>query len=173
MTMGNESATASVEPGLLITRTFDAPRALVFQAWTEPERLAQWWGPKGFPMTSCTVDLRPGGTFHYCLQSAAGNEMWGKFVYREIVEPERIVFVTSFSDAEGNITRHPLSPEWPLEILNTLTLVEHDGKTTLTLQGAPVSATESEMATFSANHDNVRKGFEGTWKQLEEYLAHA
>src|SRR5438128_5695654 len=99
----------------VITRTFDAPRDKVWKAWTEREQLLQWFGPKGFKMTTAKLDLRPGGTFHYCLSSPDGKEMWGKFVYREIDAPKRIVLVNSFSDAKGGLTRHPMAPAWPLE----------------------------------------------------------
>ncbi len=77
----------------VITRTFDAPRDLVFKAWTEAERLAQWWGPKGCNITVSKLELRPGGTFLYSMKMSNGPAMWGKFVYREIVAPERLVFV--------------------------------------------------------------------------------
>lgn len=155
----------------VITREFDAPRDLVFKAWTEPERLAQWWGPKGFTMISTKIDLRPGGFFHYGMKSPDGQEMWGKFVYREIVPPERMVFVISFSDEGGGVTRHPFSATWPLEVINTLTFSEHDGKTTLTLRGGPINATEDERATFKAGHASMQQGFKGTFDQLAEYLA--
>src|SRR3954469_22745411 len=128
----------------VITRDFDAPRELVWKAWTEPERMTQWWGPKGFTMRTSKIDLRPGGVYHYGMRSPEGFEMWGKLTYREIVAPERLVFIVSFSDEEGGITRHPMSQTWPLEVLNTLTLTERDGVTTLTLRGEPLNATDEE-----------------------------
>ncbi|MBI2756896.1 MAG: SRPBCC domain-containing protein, partial [Chloroflexi bacterium] len=70
-----------------ITRTFEAPRELVFRAWTEPERLMRWWGPKVFTTPYCTVDLRPGGVWHYCFRSPDGQDSWGRAVYREVVRP--------------------------------------------------------------------------------------
>ena len=91
----------------VITRTFDAPRDKVWKAWAERDRLMQWFTPKGFKMTTAKLDLRPGGMFHYCMRSTDGKEMWGKFVYREIAAPNRIVVVNSFSDEKGGITRHP------------------------------------------------------------------
>src|SRR5437899_7660320 len=100
----NSAAAESAGLELLVTRTFDAPRELVFKAWTEPERLAQWWGPKGFTMKKVSVDLRPGGVFHYGMTSPDGHEMWGRFVYREITPPERLIFVNSFSDEDAGIT---------------------------------------------------------------------
>src|SRR3990167_8452907 len=75
----------------VISRTFDAPRDKVWKAWTERERLKQWFGPKGFTMPTCKLDLKPGGIFHYCLTTPQGQEIWGKWVFREIVAPERIV----------------------------------------------------------------------------------
>src|SRR3954465_11026908 len=97
------------------SRTFDAPRELVWKAWSERARLMEWFGPKGFKMPAAKLDFRPGGSFHYCLEAPNGQEMWGKFVYREIVSPEKIVLVNSFSDEAGGITRHPMSATWPLE----------------------------------------------------------
>lgn len=154
-----------------ISRTFDAPRELVFKALTESERLVHWWGPKGFTMMNSQLDLRPGGVWHYGMKSPEGFVMWGKFVYREIVAPEKLVFVNSFSDEEGNLTRHPLSPTWPIEVLNTLTLMEQDGKTTMTIRGGPINATEEEIRTFESGFESMQKGFSGTFDQLDEYLA--
>jgi uncharacterized protein YndB with AHSA1/START domain len=108
----------------VITRVFNAPRELVWKAWTERERLMHWFGPKGFTLKVAKLDFRPGGTYHYSMRSPDGKEMWGKFVYREIVAPERIVLVNSFSDEKGNLTRHPFSPGWPLEMLSTTTFAE-------------------------------------------------
>jgi uncharacterized protein YndB with AHSA1/START domain len=159
------------EASLVITRVFDAPRSLLWKAFTEPERLARWWGPKGFTMVRSTVDLRPGGLFHYGMRSPNGQEMWGKFVYREIAAPERLVFVVSFSDEKGGTTRSPFSATWPLEVLNTLTFAESGGKTTLTLKGAPVNASDAERATFAAGHKSMQQGFAGTFDQLDAYLA--
>jgi uncharacterized protein YndB with AHSA1/START domain len=156
---------------LVITRIFNAPRELVWKAWTEPERLMQWWGPKGFTMTVAKMDLRPGGVFHYGLRSPDGHEMWGRFVYHEIAAPGRMVFINSFSDEKGGITRHPMSATWPLQVLNELTLTEQAGKTTLSIRGGPYSATEEECTTFEDGKDSIHKGFDGTFSQLDEYLA--
>ena len=101
----------------VISRVLDAPRERVWQSWTEAERLKHWWGPKGFKVTHCKVDLRPGGLMHYCLRMPDGKDMWGRFVYREIVKPERLVWVNSFSDKDGGISVHPMSPTWPREMM--------------------------------------------------------
>ncbi|MDB6108498.1 MAG: hypothetical protein JWR69_248 [Pedosphaera sp.] len=157
----------------VISRAFDAPRDLVWRAWTERDRLMQWFGPKGFTMPVARLDFRPGGTFHYCMQSPDGHQMWGKFVYREIVALERIVLVNSFSDEAGGLTRHPMSATWPLEMLSTTTFTEQGGRTTLTLQWAPLNATEAERKTFDGAHEGMKGGWTGTFDQLAAYLAKA
>ncbi len=155
----------------VVTRTFDTPRSLVFRAWTEADRLAAWFGPKGFTMLSGTLDLRPGGVYHYGMRSPDGKVMWGRWVFREVVAPERLVFVASFSDESGGVTRHPFALEWPLETLSTLTFAEHDGKTTLTMRGIPINATAMGRKTFETHHDSMQKGWAGTLDQLDAYLA--
>jgi uncharacterized protein YndB with AHSA1/START domain len=159
------------EKEFVISRTFDAPRDKVWKAWTDREQLMQWFGPKGFSMTTAKLDFRPGGTFHYCLRSSDGKEMWGKFVYREIVAPERIVLVNSFSDEKGNLTRHPFSPTWPMEMLTTTTFTEEKGTTTVTVRWIPINATAEERKTFDDLRDGMRQGWTGTFDQLSEYLA--
>lgn len=134
------SAEGAPEAAFEISREFNAPRELVFKAWTEAGRLAEWWGPKDFKIRVFKLDLRPRGIFHYSMTIPNGDEWWGRFVYREIVPPERLVFVNSFSGAEGGVTRAPFSPTFPLEVLSTITFTEHDGRTTLTLRGVPLNA---------------------------------
>ena len=167
-----ESA-AAVAGEFVLERVFDAPRDLLWKAWTESDRLAQWWGPKGFTMVHCSVDLRPGGLFHYQMRSPDGHEMWGKFVFREVTPPQRLVFLVSFSDAQAGTLRHPLSAEWPLEVLNTVTFTERGGKTVLTVRGIPHNATEAERNLFANSHKSLDAGFSGTMQQLAEYLARA
>lgn len=156
---------------LVLTRIFNAPRELVFKAWTEAEHLAHWWGPTGFELSVHTLDLRPGGSFHYCMKSAEGFEMWGKFVYHEIHFPEKLVYVNSFSDAEANIIRAPFSEKIPLEIMNKLSFTENEGKTTLIMRGGPINTTEEEHKFFEGMYDSMKQGFSGTFDQLDAYLA--
>lgn len=132
-----------------------------------------WFGPKGFTMPAAKMDFRPGGSFHYCLAAPNGHEMWGKFVYREIIAPERIVLVNSFSNEDGGITRHPMSATWPLEMLSTFTLSEHNGKTTAKLEWTPLNATTEERATFDAAHESMKQGWSGAFEQLASYLSRA
>ncbi len=155
-----------------ITRVFDAPRERVWQAWTEPERLKKWWGPKGFEVTHCKVDLRPGGIMHYCLRAPDGSEMWGRFVYREIVKPERLIWINSFSDPKGGVTRHPGHASWPLEMHSTALFEAQGSKTKVTIQWLPGAAsTEAERKTFEEGRSSMNQGWSGTFEQLEGYLA--
>lgn len=154
----------------VISRTFNAPRSLVWKVHTEVEHLAKWWGPAGFKMVQTKLDLKPGGIFHYGMQAPDGSVMWGKFVYREVVPEERIVFINSFSDENGGTTRHPMAQKWPLEMMNVLTLTEENGKTILTLRGSAYNATDEERHTYESNFDSMNQGFSGTFAQLDAYL---
>jgi uncharacterized protein YndB with AHSA1/START domain len=153
-----------------ISRVYDAPRDKMWQAWTEPARLKQWWGPRGFKVHTCKVDLRPGGIFHYGMKAPDGSDMWGKFVYREIKAPEKLVFVVSFSDPQGGVTRHPASPDWPEYILSTVTFSEVSGKTKVTVSWTPHEASEAERKVFDAGRASMTQGWGGTLDQLEAYL---
>lgn len=111
---------------LVITRIFDAPRERVFKAWTDPRQVARWWGPHGFTDLNCEMDVRPGGAFCIQMRGPDGVVYPNHGVFREIVEPERLVVSTSaFEDENGN-------PQ--LEVLTTVTFAEHNGKTKLTLR---------------------------------------
>jgi uncharacterized protein YndB with AHSA1/START domain len=158
-------------PKLLVSRVFDAPRELVWKAVTEAEHLIHWWGPKSFTTLACNVDLRPGGLFQYSMRAPDGHTMWGKWTYREVVPPRRLVSVVSETDEHGNPLRNPKSPTWPLEMLYTMTLAEHDGKTTMTVTGFPIDATEEERNTFAAARDWMLQGFTGTLDKLAAHLA--
>ncbi len=160
----------AIEP-FVISRTFDAPRELVFAAFTEPARMREWWGPKGFTVIKQAMDLRPGGAYHYGLESSTGQAMWGKLIFREIAPPKRLVFITCFSDAEGGVTRHPMAATWPLETLSTHTFEDAGGKTKATIRWEPVNASAEEIATFNAAHASMTGGWNGTMDQLAAYLA--
>ena len=134
---------------LVITRVFDAPRELVWKAWTEPDRLMQWWGPKGFTAPVCEIDLRVGGKYLNCMRSPEGKDYWSTGVYREILAPQRIVCTDSFADEHGNVvpaTHYGMRPDFPLEMLVTVTFEEQEGKTTMTLRHVGLPSEMSELA---------------------------
>jgi uncharacterized protein YndB with AHSA1/START domain len=167
----NSAAAQSADRELLITRVFNAPRELVWKAFTEPDRLKHWWGAKGFTTRIHKLDLRAGGTFLYSQRTPDGREMWGKWVYREIVAPERLVVVNSTTDGKGNPVRPLFSPDWPPEMLTTSTFTEHEGRTTLTIWTMPLNATESQRKAFEEAHKFMEGGFSATLDCLDEYLA--
>ena len=149
------SATAEAgERELVITRIFDAPRHLVFQAWTEPGRVARWWGPQGFVTTYCDMDIRPGGRFRVCMRSPEGAEHWKQGVYREVVAPERLVFTFAWEDAGGKPGH---------QTLVTVTFAERGDKTELTLHQAVFETVE-----WCEEH---RRGWTSTLQRFAEYLA--
>ena len=166
------STTATKSADFVISRVFNVPRDLLWKCFTEPERMKQWWGPKGFTVLVSKMDLRPGGTYLYGMRTPDGQDMWGRMVYREIVPPEKIVFINSFSDEHGGLTRHPMSPTWPIELLSTFTFEEQPGgKTRFTVRWSPHNATAEEQRTFDEGHGSMNQGWSGTLDQLEAYLA--
>jgi uncharacterized protein YndB with AHSA1/START domain len=155
MAARNTVASESAEFDLVITRTFDAPRSLVFKAWTEPRHMARWWGPPGYTLPDCEMDVRPGGSYRFCMRSPEGTDYFSRGVFREVVEPERIIFTGSWTDADGN----PTSPV----MVTTVTFEEQAGKTKLALHQAGL-----ESAT---SRDAHRGGWNSSLERLAEYLA--
>jgi uncharacterized protein YndB with AHSA1/START domain len=142
---------------LVIERTFDAPRPLVFKAWTEAERMARWFGPHGATNTVISHDFRVGGWYRLHMRSPQGTEHFLKGVYREIVEPERLVSTFIWTDADGNATR----PETVL----TVTLTEHGAKTMLKLHQAVFESVTAR--------DSHRGGWTDSMERLTSFLAAA
>ena len=150
---------------IVLTRTFDAPRALVWRAWTEPEQLMRWWGPQGFTSPVCKVDLRVGGSYLFCMRSPDGKDYWSTGVYREIVEPQRIVCTDSFADEKGNevpASYYGMPGDWPQELLVTITLEELQGRTRLTLEH--VGLPEGEHSRLAA------EGWNGSFDKMAAAL---
>ncbi len=152
---------------LIIERIFDAPRELVFKAFSEKEHLENWWGPKGWKTTVQQFEFKLGGIWHYCMLCEDknqgdfyGQESWGISTYREIVEPEKIVYTDAFSDAEGN------KADGMPELLVTMTFLDHDGKTKL------VSRTEfaTEEALKQVMDMGVVQGVTSQYERFEDYL---
>ncbi len=168
---GEQLAKARSEGAFVISRVFDAPRELVWQAWTEAGHMARWWGPAEASILECKLDLRPGGLFHYLMRHPKGLDMWGRFLFQEIAAPERLVFINSFSDAEAGLARAPFTETWPLEVLSILTLAEEGAKTKLTMECIPIAATEAERATFDSWRPSMDHGWAGTMDRLSDHLA--
>jgi len=155
------------EKVLVLERVFDAPRELVFAMFKEADHLKHWWGPKGWELPVCNIDFRPGGVWHYCMKCADqsqgeyyGMESWGKGVYKEIIEPEKIVYTDYFSDAEGNE-----NPEMPATEV-TMEFIDLGGKTKLVSSSEYVSA----EALKSVTDMGMLEGITETWDRLEARL---
>ena len=138
----------------VFTRELDAPRPLVFQLWTDPKHVQQWWGPHGFTNPRCEWDARPGGAIHVDRKGPDGTvyPMTGRF--REVVEPQRLVFTSAALDAAGK----PL-----FEVLNTVTFAEQGGKTTVRI--------EATIDKVTPAAEQYLKGMDAGWKQTLDRLA--
>ena len=124
---------------MVVTRVFDAPRALVWEAWTSPKYVMQWWGPKGFTAPFCEIDFRIGGKFLYCMRTPDGQEGWNAGEYHEIVPHEKIVYSLYFADAQGNKVdpaQYGIEHE-PVEDVRDVVIFEDfgNGQTKLTMIG--------------------------------------
>jgi uncharacterized protein YndB with AHSA1/START domain len=153
MAAGNSAASDSIERVLVIERVFEAPRPLVFKAWIEPQHLVHWYGPRGFTLPSCAIDAHPGGAWRKCMLSPEGREYWVGGVFREVVEPERLVF-TYAHENEGGALGH--------ETLVTVTFAELGKKTKLTLH--------QTIFESVAARDSHRGGWTSSLERLAEYL---
>ena len=140
---------------LVITRVFDAPRSLVFKAWTQPEHMARWWGPKGSTLPACELDARTGGNYRFCMRAADGSEHRAQGIFREVTEPERIVFTGAWTDADGKPTSAVM--------ITTVTFEEQAGKTKLTLRQAGLESVTAR--------DSHRGGWSSSLERLAEHLA--
>ena len=145
---------------LVITRIFDAPRELVWKAWTEPGRVMHWWGPKNYTTPFCTIDLRVGGTYLNCMRSPEGRDYWSTGVYRIIKAPELLVCTDNFADEIGNVvaaSHYGMSGDWPQELLVTVTFEDQEGKTRLTLRHTGIPAGEMSDLTEAGWNESFDK----------------
>jgi uncharacterized protein YndB with AHSA1/START domain len=117
-----------------------------------------------------TFDLRPGGLHHYSMDTPSGETWWGRWLFEEVSPPERLVFISSFSDAQGGVTRAPFAQDFPAELRSTITFEEKDGKTVVTLTGEPLHASEAERRFFEGMNASMQNGWGGTFDALESYL---
>jgi len=152
-TTANQTATAERE--LVIERIFNAPRALVWKAWTDPNAFAKWWGPKNFTATVKQLDARAGGTYHYGMNAPEGKTYWGTGTYTEVTPMDRIAYTDSFADENGNVVpaSHYGMPEMPLEMKVIVEFEDAgEGKTKMTLHHIAMPAGQmQEMAKAGWN----------------------
>jgi uncharacterized protein YndB with AHSA1/START domain len=151
---GKLMVTTPSDREMVMTRVFDAPRDLVFEAHTSCEHMSNWWGPRRYEVVGCEIDFRPGGTWRIVHRGPDGNEIAFHGEYREIVRPERIVWTFGFDGMPGDP-----GPE-------TMVFEEHDGRTTLTTTSVFGSIEERDGALESG----MESGAIETYERLDEYL---
>lgn len=156
-------------PEYILDRVFNAPREMVWRAWTDPELLARWYGP-GVDTIIHKYDLKPGGEWR--------NEMkWGdksdlsKMVFQEIVSQEKLVWLHSSTDADWNIAANPMMPDWPRVLLTTVTFKEAGSKTKVRMSMVPVEATEAEIACFAGAMAGMDNGWGKGFAVLDDMFA--
>jgi len=146
------------------SRVLDAPRELVWKAWTEPERFRRWWGPRGYTSPVTETDPRVGGRFFWGMRPPDGRTFYITGVFREVVAPKRFVLTKSFAEADGTAvpaSRYGVPGDWPLETVLSVTLEERDGRTGMTVreEGIP-------EVMRGPNEEGMREALE----KLAEYL---
>jgi uncharacterized protein YndB with AHSA1/START domain len=145
---------------LVITRIFDAPRDLVWRAWTDPDETKKWWGPKNFTAPVSQIDFRVGGKYLNCMRSPEGQDFWSTGIYKEIIPGKKIVATDSFADAEGNVVpaaHYGMSADLPLELEVTVTFEEKDGRTLMTLRHVGIPEGEMKDLTSAGWNESFDK----------------
>jgi uncharacterized protein YndB with AHSA1/START domain len=152
------SVTASVplEREVTITRVFDAPRSMVYKAWTDPAQMAQWFGPREFTTPVCELDVRPGGAWKIVMRGRDGAEYPGGGIYREVVERERLAFTNNAVDKAGNVL---------LEGFTTVTFEDDAGRTKLTMH--------TRATAMADGAERMLQGMEAGWSQTLDKLGDA
>jgi uncharacterized protein YndB with AHSA1/START domain len=167
--MSNHAMVSRVENEreLVLERTFNAPRELVFKMFKEAEHLKQWWGPRGWEVPVCTVDFRPEGVWHYCMKCVDrsqgefyGMESWGKGIYKEIIEPEKIVYTDYFSNEEGNNNDSMPATEVTMEFIDL-------GEKTKLISRSEYVSSEALKTVMDMG---MLQGITETWDRLEEQV---
>ena len=155
-------------PTYVLERRFDAPRELVWKAWTDPELLPRWYGP-GVETIIHRLDVKPGGVWLNEMLRG-NNSSRERMEYTEVTPPERLVWLHSMADADWDITSNPMMADWPRVLLTTVTFVEDGGQTKMRLTWVPHEATEAEIACFAAAMAGMDKGWGAGMELLAELL---
>jgi uncharacterized protein YndB with AHSA1/START domain len=153
-----------------IVREFNAPKEDVFNAFATEQALNEWWGPAETNNSAISLDFRPGGTFHFKMESN-GHVNYARFLFEKIEPYDLLEFFNSFADEQGNVIPAPFEISLPKSIFYSLSFTDRDEITTLTLTATPVDASESEIEGFEAISDGMQQGFTGTFDKLDGYLS--
>lgn len=159
-TNNNAMTTTVEERDVVLERTFDASRQQVFDAFVDPEKVVKWWGPNGWMTEVRKMDVKPGGTWHYCMRGPEGKESWGKAVYHEVKAPERLKYTDAFADSDGSTIK-----DMP-ETMVTIDFVDFEGKTRLVSRVEFASTADLENVLAMG----LVQGISETWDRLATYL---
>ena len=163
-TKNNDTAIASKQKTVEITRTFDLPVQVMWKAWSEPASFKKWWGPKDFTCPDCTMDFKVGGRYLASMQDSNGKKFWSTGTYREIIPMKKIVYTDSFSDEKGNqvpASYYNMPGDWLMEQEVTVTLEDVNGKTKMTMEQTNIP---EEM------YDDCISGWQQSFDKLESNL---
>jgi uncharacterized protein YndB with AHSA1/START domain len=156
----------------VITREFKTDLNSMWKMWTEPSQMVRWLVPKVISAGKCEMDFQRGGFYHYSMISPDGNTSWGKNYYIDIVKNVRLIYVTTFSNANGEITRHPLASEWPTELLTTINFEAiSENSTKIEIRWYPINAEPNEIKCFNDAHAGMTMGWSGSLDQLQNIKA--
>jgi uncharacterized protein YndB with AHSA1/START domain len=150
---------------LKVERVFDAPRDLVWKAWTDPDQLAAWWGPRGWATTNYKFEFKPGGMWHYCMRGPDGMESWGRGIFKEIVAPERFSYVDEFSNPDGGVDEN-----MPGSIFIENVFEDLGGSKTKLVSRSELQSAEQLKSLVEMG---MLQGLTETWDRLAEFLAKA
>jgi uncharacterized protein YndB with AHSA1/START domain len=155
----NNNATIAATKTVTIKRKINLPVDLVWRAWTEPETIMKWWGPKGYTCPYCSVDLKPGGSYLYDMRTPDGKDTWGTGTYKEIIPRQKLAYTDSFADSDGNIVSSTYydMPEMPLEVPVTVQFTAAGDATEMLLQheGIPEEIYEDCIKGWQSSFDKL------------------
>lgn len=157
----------------VINRSFDAPRELMFEMWTDPKHFSQWLAPAGFDMQFIRSDIKPGSSSFYFMAGNGGTRIYGRADYLQIRKPDSLVYTQQFCDENEKISRHPMAPTWPATMLTTVELSEEGpDRTRVTVTWEPYGATTpEELDTFIKSRSGMTQGWTGSFDKLDGYLS--
>ena len=161
--MNQNNAATPADCTFVMERVFNAPRELVFEAFSKPEHLREWWGPKGWTLPVCELDFHPGGVWLYCMRGPGGEESWGKAVYQDIQPPEKVSYTDNFVDSDGNVLEG--TPQMQITIT-----FETLGDTTKVTNRAVFGSAEELKSVLDMG---MEPGLNETWDRLEAFLESA
>lgn len=167
----SEEVAFSGGDALLVSRQFAASPEELWRAWTDPRRLADWFGPVGMSLEVLRHDLQPGGTFHYRMSGPGGADMFAIWDFIEVTEPGRLLWVLAFADEKGAKRRAPFSENWPMEMLTELTIEPDGAGSRVALRSQAYGATPAEVRTFREGRGSMEEGWGATLGVLREHLA--